>query len=150
MFRIVNLTIEPTFEELYENVPDGVIPVYGMDYLELTDWLERRVLGVTFLGADDEGRLHNAPVVLPLHDTAHYPPTAVFTVVHEFGHVLGLDHDPCKESVMYYSDYPGAYKVLRILQEDVRLLRELYAPDDVKDSNFELEIPRYGDWWNLD
>lgn len=153
MFRIYYLEadlIDVTFEEMYENAPDTFIPVMGMDSDELTDFLQRRVLGVTFIDSDDEGIIHNAPVVLPLNTKAHWPPKGIFTVVHEFGHVLGLDHDPCRESVMFFSDYPGAEHVLRILEEDVTLLRELYAPEHAKDPDFELKIPRYTNWGLLD
>ena len=146
MFRIVPLGVDASLEELFETVPDGVIPLYGMDEGELTAWLGARVLGVTFIDADEDGRMHNAPVIFPLNGRAHWPPTGIFTAIHELGHVLGLEHDPCKESIMYYSDYPGAYKVLRILMEDVNLLRELYAPTDAEDPDLELKIPRFSDW----
>lgn len=151
MFRLFYLDVpDATFEELLEVSPDGFIPVMGMDDAELSDLLHRRVLGVTFIDSDEEGVIHNAPVLLPLNTRAHWPPKGIFTVVHEFGHVLGLAHDPCKESVMYFSDYPGAEEVLRIIQEDVTLLRELYAPEHAKDPDFELKIPRFIHWGLLD
>jgi predicted Zn-dependent protease len=47
------------------------------------------------------------------------------TIIHEFGHVLGLAHDSSKYSIMNGS---SSFRVLpRIEQVDLKLLRQKYA-----------------------
>lgn len=68
------------------------------------------------------GKVLNALVTLPR--SGHSYEDALRVAVHEFGHVLGLDHDRSADSIMYPRTH-GAPQ--RLLGTDVARLRRAYA-----------------------
>lgn len=75
---------------------------------------DRNILG-TAQPLKIAGRLHNLMTLYGL--------STLDTVVHEFGHALGLGHDPGSDYVMA----PSGKKRIRVHPEDLKAIRQLYG-----------------------
>ena len=69
--------------------------------------------------------LHKNPVINRHFSSKNTQITCFFaTILHEFGHVLGLEHSPNPNDVMFYRGYQNA----RLTGNDVQRLNLLYPP----------------------
>ena len=65
--------------------------------------------------------------------------------IHEVGHVLGLDHDFDKNSIMYSmynkpTDFFGNYKEPKLSENDIKRIQGLYGKFDIEKSSIKLFV----------
>lgn len=84
-------------------------------------------------GFTSHRKLFNNKVIVDvsIYSIAQEENVQLRTLVHEFGHVLGLDHDTAENSVMYFNNSSstdeGYYKLIRFTDYDRELLNNLYC-----------------------
>lgn len=90
----VSQDLHPEAAIYAENSP-GIVPVFGFIPDEGCPDVDLHCFPTTHWSAEKEtGHLLATPILLPLDEGFLLHPDAYFLVVHELGHVLGLEHDP--------------------------------------------------------
>ncbi len=116
-FEILLSCVPWSLQEALEEVPAGIV------YLRVKDVSESDITAQTrHLYDKRSGRILSAEVIFSLELDPKYLDVVV---LHEFGHVLGLDHDRERESVMYPVIVDRSAD---LSSRDVKRLREAYAP----------------------
>ncbi|MBQ3310730.1 matrixin family metalloprotease [bacterium] len=90
--------------------------------------IDRKALGHCQFNYDGSNRLYGAEVSIGLSDGVicqHYMADGevYHTILHEFGHALGLGHSPYNSDIMYT---PHKYGIVSLSKRDIRTIQWLY------------------------
>lgn len=116
-FQITSSCVPWSLQEVFEEVPAGIV------YLRVKNASESVLVAQTrHLYDKRSGRILSAEVIFAFE----LDPTYLDVVVlHEFGHVLGLEHDRERSSVMHPTVVDRSAD---LTSKDVVRLKEVYAP----------------------